>query len=79
MYEIFEMWKEFVVGPPKENIYCVACGKILLYGNGEKDRATCYKTYSKPDVWLCWSCNYDYKKFAQDTRIETFYAIMKGE
>jgi hypothetical protein len=63
----------------KVSHHCAACGKLLSRENLEKQRASCYNTYGKPDVWLCWSCNYDYKKFAQDSRVETFYRIMKGE
>jgi hypothetical protein len=56
--------------------HCAACGATITYMSNTPQK---FIAYGKPDTWLCWSCNYDYKKFAQDERIETFYRLMKGE
>lgn len=85
MQEMFEAMGKLIDHIKEENNnrklshHCAACGKVLSRENLEKERATCYNTYGKPDVWFCWSCNYDYKKFAQDNRVEVFYRVMKGE
>jgi hypothetical protein len=82
-FDIFEAWKRgmssvqniITFHPPDMFRYCAACGKNLKTDTGPER----FTVYNKPDTWLCWSCHYDYKKFAADERIEIFYRLMKGE